>query len=273
MQHIEVNGAQLEYFELGSGTPIVFVHGAPSDCRMWKPHCAILAGQYRTIAYTQRYFGTAKWQEDGPPFGVRSHADDLMKLVRQLDAGPVHLVAWSYGGHVALTALTEEPRLFRSALIYEPGFPTYVTDPSELAAISEDASSMFAPVFQAVNAQENDEAVRRLLDGSGQQPGYFKSQSVERQRVQLENAHVLPRLLSQTPPPVLTCEQLSQIATRVTIAWGERTRPAFALVSRAAARCIGGDWHMTVPGATHMWPEEDPQGFAHLVEQSIRAAA
>lgn len=57
MQHIHLNGAAIECFEQGAGTPVVFVHGAPSDYRTWLPHCAALAAPYRTITYSQRYFG------------------------------------------------------------------------------------------------------------------------------------------------------------------------------------------------------------------------
>jgi hypothetical protein len=33
----EVNGVRLSYIEQGSGEPIVFVHGAFSDLRVWEP--------------------------------------------------------------------------------------------------------------------------------------------------------------------------------------------------------------------------------------------
>lgn len=130
---------------------------------------------------------------------------------------------------------------------------------------------MFGPVFAAAEAGDYAEVVRRLLDGSGQQPGYFDSQPQARRAVQLDNARVIPLLLSQSPPPPLTCAQLGQIAEPVAIAWGERTRPLFGVVARAAAACIPGGAHTAVEGATHMWPEEDPQGFCRLVRRFVDA--
>src|SRR5262245_44913707 len=102
MQHVTVNGAALAYHEQGRGEPIVLVHGAPSDYRLWLPHCAALAPRWRAIAYTQRYFGRGEWSGDWPPFGVRTHANDLIALLRDVVAEPAHVVAWSYGAHVAL---------------------------------------------------------------------------------------------------------------------------------------------------------------------------
>jgi pimeloyl-ACP methyl ester carboxylesterase len=272
MKHVTVNGASLEYFEQGSGAPVVLVHGAPSDYRLWQPHCAALSAGYRAVAYTQRYFGRDAWADDWPPFNVRTHADDLIALLREIVAEPAHVVAWSYGAHVALTAANEEPALFRSLFVYEPGVPTYVTDAQGLAEIAADATLTFGPVFAAVALGDNEAGVRALVDGSGQSVGYFDAQPPERKRVQLDSARVLPMLLSQSPPPVLSCDDLGRLRMPAAVAWGELTRPFFGVVSRAAARCIPGRAHAAVAGATHMWPEEQPLEFTALVERFLAAS-
>src|SRR5215475_7393230 len=53
-KEIEVNGVRLSYVEQGSGEPVVFVHGAFSDLRVWEPVKEEVAKRYRFIAYTQR---------------------------------------------------------------------------------------------------------------------------------------------------------------------------------------------------------------------------
>jgi pimeloyl-ACP methyl ester carboxylesterase len=268
MKHVAINRAGIEYFERGRGEPIVLVHGAPSDYRLWLPHCVELSKRYRAIAYTQRYFGAGEWSRDWPSFGVRTHADDLIALLRQLGEA-AHVVAWSYGAHVALTAASEQSSLFRSLFVYEPGFPTYVTDAQDLADIAADANLLFGPVSAAVERGENEAAVRALLDGSGQSSGYFESQPGERRRVQLDSARVLPLLLSQPAPPPLSCDALRGLPMPVAVVWGERTRPFFGVVSRAAARCVRGRAHAAVKGATHMWPEERPAELATCVERFL----
>ena len=112
-----------------------------------------------------------------------------------------------------------------------------MTDERELAEIATDAERMFAPVRAAVQ-RGDDEAVRTLLDGSAATPGYFDAQPPDRQRVQLDSARVLPLLLTQPPPPSLTCDDMRRLPMPVAVAWGERTRPFFAVVSRAAARWL-----------------------------------
>lgn len=261
---MDVNGARLPYAETGHGTPVVFLHGGASDHRIWNQHLAIVGRRHRAIAYTQRYFGTCDWPPGGPPFGVQTHADDLVAFLRALDAGPAHLVAWSYAGHIALHTALSHPELVRSAFIYEPGVPSYVTDPAELSELQSDAGAMFGPIVEAVQRGDHQHAVRLLLDGSGQREGYFASQPPEMQAINLDNARSMPLLLSQTQPPAITASQLARLEMPVTIAWGELSRPVFGVVSRAAARWIPGK-HTQIRGAIHMWPAEDPAAFSAAV--------
>jgi pimeloyl-ACP methyl ester carboxylesterase len=64
-KNVEVNGTRLSYVEHGSGEPVLFVHGAFTDLRAWEPIIEAMPKYYRSIAYTQRYFGIIgrRWQE------------------------------------------------------------------------------------------------------------------------------------------------------------------------------------------------------------------
>ena len=117
---IGVDGVRLTYVEQGSGEPIVFVHGAFSDLRVWEPIREEVAKRYRFIAYTQRYFGTDPWPDEGKNFNVLTHADDLAKFITSLNAGPVHLVTRSYGGGVGMAAALKNPALVRTLTLHEP---------------------------------------------------------------------------------------------------------------------------------------------------------
>jgi hypothetical protein len=69
-KEVEINGVRLQYVEQGSGEAMVFVHGAPSDLSHWEPVREGIASMYRFLAYTQRYFGTAPWPDDGKNFSI-----------------------------------------------------------------------------------------------------------------------------------------------------------------------------------------------------------
>jgi hypothetical protein len=61
-----VNGVTLPYLDQGQGAPVVFVHGAFSDHRIWDAQREAIAKRYRYIALDQRYFGKNPWPKTGP---------------------------------------------------------------------------------------------------------------------------------------------------------------------------------------------------------------
>lgn len=267
VRRIAVGEDAFEYVDVGRGPPVLFLHGAPGDWRMWRRHCAALSARFRAISYTQRYFGIVRWRADGPPFGTATHANDLVAFAEALGAGRPAVVAWSYAGHAVLQAALTRPDLFSRMLVFEPGVASYVADPDELAAFARSAHAMFAPVLEAVQGGDNKEAVRRLVNASGGDHGYFDRQSVERRTVQFDNAHAMPRLFAQVPPPHIGSEDLGRLRLPVSIRWGALSRDVFTISSRPAARAIPTGSHAEVPGVGHLWPEEDPNGFAAMVEE------
>jgi len=265
VKYMPANGARLPYVEQGRGTPVVFVHGAVSDHRTWDRQREAVSAQYRAISYTQRYFGTEPWDKSGPKFGVQTHAEDLTAFIRGLNAGPVHLVAWSYGGHIVLNVALKNPELVKSAFVFEPAVPSYVTDPAQLKALGDDAGAMFGPVGQAVQSGDNAAAVRRLIDGVGERDGYFAAQPAAVQAIQLDSVGTMPLLTGAAPPPPISCAQMGQVKPPIAIGRGELVRPFFKEIADAAARCLPGQRLIVAPKARHMWPGEDPQGFSRTL--------
>ena len=93
LRHLRVNGVELSYSEQGTGAPVVFVHGAFSNLRIWEAQRQAVAQQYRFIPDNRRYHGTAPWPDEGQHYAAATHAADLAAFIRQLNAGSVHLVA------------------------------------------------------------------------------------------------------------------------------------------------------------------------------------
>jgi pimeloyl-ACP methyl ester carboxylesterase len=267
---IAVKGVDFDYIDVGAGRPVVFLHGALGDVRTFAPHAEMLAARYRALTYTQRYFGTRAWPEAGPPFGIETHAQDLIGFVEALGAGPVFLVAWSYAGHAALRAAQLRPELFRAMFVYETGFQTFMTDAAEIAAFKADFDAVWGPVFKAVNAGDNDTAARLLVNASTQDDYYFDSRTELQMQVELENAHMLPRLLAQTPPPRIGADALAAIEATITLACGAKTRPAYKLISEAAMRHLPGQ-HFMIPGVNHYWPDAEPGAFTDFVRDWLGA--
>jgi len=127
-RQVRVNSVDLTYIEQGTGAPVVFVHGAWIDLRFWEPQRQVIARQHRFIAYNHRYHGTAPWPDDGKQYSATTHAADLAAFIRQLNAGPVHLVGISYGGFLTTLVASEHPDLVRSLTLAEPGIGALLAD-------------------------------------------------------------------------------------------------------------------------------------------------
>lgn len=172
-QQVEVNGVRLQYLEEGAGEPIVFVHGAPHDLRAWEPVRVEIAKKYRFIAYTQRYFGTEPWPDEGKNFSIATHADDLAKFITSLNAGPVHLVGWSHGGLVAATAAVRDPSLVRTLILYEASVVSVLPAESTEGKIArEDRAKTFGPGVAVAKAGDFTKAAKLLQESAFQlRPG------------------------------------------------------------------------------------------------------
>jgi pimeloyl-ACP methyl ester carboxylesterase len=262
VKYMDIGGhTRLPWVEQGRGAPVVFVHGAVSDYRTWDRHRAALADSgYRAIAYSQRYFGTEPWGQNWPAFGVQTHSDDLVAFVRGLGVGPVHLVAWSYSGHMVLNVALKHPELVKSAFVFEPAVPSYVSDAAALKAIGDDAGATFAPAVKAMQDGDNAASVRELIDAVGERKGYFEAQPASVKAVQLDSARTMPMLFADKAPPI-SCVQLGQIKLPVAMVRGADVRPFFKLIADAAAHCMPTAKHLLVPNQKHMWPGEDVTGF------------
>ena len=82
-----------EYSEEGQGPLVLGLHGHLSDKSVWQACSQWFAQKdYRFVAYTQRYYGTSAWPDNGANFNRETHVNDLLNVIAALDAGPVHLL-------------------------------------------------------------------------------------------------------------------------------------------------------------------------------------
>jgi len=87
---------ELYYEDLGSGSPVVLIHGWPLSGASWeKQTAALLAAGYRVITYDRRGFGRSSKPSVG--YNYDTFAADLNKVLTTLDLTGVALVGFSMG--------------------------------------------------------------------------------------------------------------------------------------------------------------------------------
>jgi pimeloyl-ACP methyl ester carboxylesterase len=266
-KEVEVNGVRLQYVEQGPGEPIVFVHGAFSDLRVWEPIREDIAKKYRFIAYTQRYFGTDPWPDDGKNFNIATHADDLAKFITSLDAGPVHLVTRSRGGVVAMAAALKNPALVRTLTLHEPFFLSMLpADSAEGKVARENRNKYVGPAVAAAKAGESIQAVRLFFEGEYQLgSGGFDRLPQATQTMLLDNARTAPLLFGSPPPQPITCDMLKTLNRPTLVTQGEKTHAANKLINEGVSKCVPGARQVAFPNLVHDAPSRDPAAFTAAV--------
>jgi pimeloyl-ACP methyl ester carboxylesterase len=262
------NNPNLPFVERGTGTPVVFVHGAISDHRAWSRQIPDLARGYRCIVPDQRYFGAAPWPDDGRNYSVATHAADLIEFIERVSTEPVHVVAWSYGGGVALAAAVQDTTRIRSLFLNEPSLASAVSDSAGRTTIVEELKGL-GPAAKAAAANDLARSTKLFCDWTAGLAERFSLLPEDFQEMFLFNARTIPPLLA-APPPTITAAQLGTIQVPVTLSMGALTRPFFAVQVRAFAKAIGRSQVVVFPETRHAAPLENPAAFNAAVQAHLR---
>lgn len=90
-------GHSIHVKDIGSGKPVILIHGWPLTGDMWEYQTlALVEAGYRVITYDRRGFGHSGHPADGYTYDV--FADDLAAVIDHLDLPKVSLVGFSMGG-------------------------------------------------------------------------------------------------------------------------------------------------------------------------------
>ncbi len=95
---------------------MVLVHGAPDRAGSFKsvlPHL----GAHPVVLYDRRGYGRSV--DRTPPTSMADHAEDLIALIKRVDA-PCAVVAHSFGSNPTMLAASRRPDLFAAIGLWEP---------------------------------------------------------------------------------------------------------------------------------------------------------
>ncbi len=91
------DGSTLHVKDMGSGAPVILIHGWPLTGDMWEYQTvALLEAGYRVITYDRRGFGHSSHPATG--YDYDTFANDLADILEKLDLQAVSLIGFSMGG-------------------------------------------------------------------------------------------------------------------------------------------------------------------------------
>ena len=117
MELVEADGLTIGYERVGEGPPLVLVHGAAEDSRIWQPQIAGLADEFTVVAWDEPGAGRSSDLPEG--FGLAGFADGLAALIQTLELGPAHIAGLSWGGTVVLELYRRHPGLVATLIMID----------------------------------------------------------------------------------------------------------------------------------------------------------
>ena len=252
MEFVEVDGVEIAYERIGAGPPLVLVHGAAEDSRIWGPQLSGLADDFTVVAWDEP--GTGQSSDVPESFDLAAVADGLAGMLESLGLGPAHVAGLSWGGTVVLELYLRHPALVATLVMID----TYAGWKGSLPAAEIEARVAGAREMLASRREDFDPTL----------PGLFAGDPPEEFLPLLSAiaADVRPATLGRQLA-IMAEADLSDLLPRVSVPtlliWGERDARSPLVVARQFEKAIPDTQLVVLEGAGHMTILERPE---HLNE-------
>lgn len=223
------------------GSPILFVHGMSQSHLSWRPQFeSELAEKYRLVAFDLRgHGGSGKpWREEDYSASRDVWADDIAAVIAAKNLEDITLVAWSFGGHVAMSYIRK-----------------YGTE--KVAAIDLSGTVAGLVEYKPVASPENE----KILEGSRQRASLDLRDNIE---------GYLAMLGSFTASPMNEVDRgLAEAAGLMNPSYVRRALTDLPLENTDVAEILNVPVLVSIGTEDPGWPEDVP---AMLIERLPNAA-
>jgi pimeloyl-ACP methyl ester carboxylesterase len=255
-----VNGLGIAYERVGEGPPLVLVHGATVDSRMWQPQLAALADEFTVIAWDEP--GAGRSSDVPAGFGLADYARCLAALIDALELGRAHVAGLSWGGTVVLELYRHHAELVETLILID----TYA---GWKGSLSEEEVRARVELYRRVVAAPADE-----FDPTP--PGLFAGDPPAEFLPLLEEmAGDVRRESMSTALSVMAEADLRDVLPRIGVPtlliWGDRDARSPLSVARRFEQAIPATKLVVIPGAGHVSNLEQPEPFNDAVREFCRA--
>ena len=260
MEVVRANELEIAYERAGEGAPLVLVHGAAEDGRIWRPQLAALADEFTVVAWDEP--GAGRSSDLPGEFGLADYAHCLAALIEALALGPAHVAGLSWGGTVAQELYRHHPRLVATLILADSyaGWKGSLGEDevrARVAGVLERLAAPaagFDPTLPGLFAGDPPAEYVALLEeiGSGVRPDSLRTQLF---------------LMAATDQRDL----LPRIAVPTLLLWGELDVRSPLSVARQLEQLIPDTQLVVIPGAGHVSNLEQPERFNAAVREFCRA--
>ncbi len=259
MNVVWTKGLEIAYQSVGEGPPLVFVHGAAADGRVWRPQLTDLANEFTVVAWDEP--GAGRSSDLPADFGLSDYALCLAALIDALALGPAHVAGLSWGGTIAQELYRRYPQLVATLILID----TYAGWKGSLPGEEVRARVAGAHQMFAASAEEFDPTLPDLF--AGDPPAEFVPLLEE------IAAAVRPESLRTQLSIMAEADQrdlLPLITVPTLLIWGELDARSPLNVAHQFEQAIPDSELVVIPDAGHVSNLEQVERFNEIVRAFCR---
>lgn len=256
-----VNDIEVGYDDVGTGLPLVFIHGFPHNRTLWAPQLGALFDHCRCVAPDLRGFGESSVVD---PYSMDQYADDTAALMTHLGIQQAAIVGLSMGGYVAFDLWRRHRARVRALVLAD------TRAGADTAETKEKRRETIALARERGSGAVADAQINGML---GKTTREMNPDIVEGARSMLEAAPVdgvVGALEAMMERPDST-DMLATINVPTVIIVGEEDALTPVKEARAMYAAIAGSRLEVIPAAGHLSSLEKPAAFNHVLGEFVSA--
>ncbi len=258
-------GERLFYKDVGSGRPVVFIHGWTLSSAIWRDHLdALTAKGFRAIAYDRRGHGQSTKPESG--YDYDTLADDLAALLDRLDLTDVVLVGHSMGsGEVVRYFVRHGAARIAKVILLAPTTPFNLKTPDNPDGIDRKFYDQIVAALQADRRSYLLSGLPGFLGPNAAPELVDWAMSIALQAAPQAQIGCM-RALSETD----FRPEMSLVTRPTLVLYGTGDAPSIAVSSRRTHEAIAGSRLEIYEGAPHALFLTDAERFKSDLVQFAR---
>jgi pimeloyl-ACP methyl ester carboxylesterase len=264
---LQVGGRRVNVVELGSGPPLVFVHGLSGSWQNWLEQLPVFARDHRVVAFDLPGFGASEMPDW--PISISGDARWLDALYDALGIDAAAVVGNSMGGFIgAELAIAFPARVERLVLVSAAGLTVEHQRDERALAVLRTLDKRLAAYAAWLGTRSDELArrprARRMIFGLvAHRPDLLPAPLVAEQIRGSGKPGFVPALDALTSYPIR--DRLPEIACPTLIVWGTEDRLVPVRDADEFARLIPNARKVVWPQTGHMAMLERPAAFNRLL--------
>jgi pimeloyl-ACP methyl ester carboxylesterase len=249
MPRFATDGLELAYDEVGSGPPILLIHGSFGRRANWAELAGLLAGSARVLMYDRRGHG----ESGGAPEAgtLLDDAADAAALIEGLVLGPTRVVGSSFGGSVALRLAARRPELVERLVCQEPPFRALLDATPAGREEGARVDSVLASVRELLEGGELEAGVRMMAEQVIMGDGGWDRLPVELRAGMVAAAPTYLGELRDPDADRFSAEEAARVDMPVLVTQGDRSPVVYRLMAEQLAAMLPNAQRRTIEGSGH----------------------